>query len=95
MRVPVYDPYQGRPGAIYGQMSAGVYDSLAPTAQAAYGSLTALQPTQHILQPSYANLLATTGQDYYNSYDANNYYSRMRPLPSMHQTETTQELIDR
>lgn len=94
MRVPVYDHYQGRTGAIYSPMT-GVYDSLAPTAaQAAYGGLTALQPSQHILQPTYANLLAT-GPEYYSSYDANDYYSRMRPLQTMHTNETTQELIDR
>ncbi|KRX95650.1 Protein grainyhead [Trichinella pseudospiralis] len=93
MRVPTYDPYQ-RPGALYSQVAAGVYDPLtgAATPAAAYGTLTALPSTQHLLSSTY-NLLAAPNQDYYQR-NSNDYYTSVRPIQSMY-AETTEELIDR
>ncbi|VDP35959.1 unnamed protein product [Soboliphyme baturini] len=89
MRVPSYDPYQ-RPGTLYGQVTAAVYDPLTG-ATPAYSTLTALPSTQHLLSSPY-NLLAAPGQEYYQR--NSDYYSGIRPLQSVY-AESTEELIER
>lgn len=101
----------GSAAAIYSQVTAGgVYDPLGQVAAAAagvpgaaYGTLTGLPPTQHILSSPYASQLLNSGvagQEY--AYHRNtpgatgDYYAgaAMRPV---HQTmyESTEELIER
>ncbi|KFD58263.1 hypothetical protein M513_01026 [Trichuris suis] len=90
MRIPTYDPYQ-RPGAIYGQVAAGVYDPLTG-ANPAYSTLTALPPTQHLLSSPY-NLLAAPTQEYYQR-NSNDYYTGMRQLPHMY-AENAEDIMER
>ncbi|KFD68620.1 hypothetical protein M514_00352 [Trichuris suis] len=90
MRIPTYDPYQ-RPGALYGQVAAGVYDPLTG-ANPAYSTLTALPSTQHLLSSPY-NLLAAPAQDCYQR-SSNDYYTNVRQLPHMY-PENAEDIMDR